>query len=193
MKRLFILTTFLLSISPICLNAQELTLEKCQQQARAHYPLIKWYGLIEKTKEYNISNIDKGYLPQVSLSAKASYQSDDRSSCSTRLVQKVGASEYFHLIDISNNYQEVMQCIEKGDVDLILEIPPHLERDLLKNGMAKVLISSNTVNGTKGTLGSSYLSNILCLRNPNVPFRLYFSLPGNKYRYPRTFQPLFGL
>ena len=161
MKRLFILTTFLLSISPICLNAQELTLEKCQQQARAHYPLIKWYGLIEKTKEYNISNIDKGYLPQVSLSAKASYQSDDRSSCSTRLVQKVGASEYFHLIDISNNYQEVMQCIEKGDVDLILEIPPHFERDLLKNGMAKVLISSNTVNGTKGTLGSSYLSNIV--------------------------------
>ena len=33
-------------------------------------------GLIEKTKEYNISNAGKGYLPQVSLSAKASYQSD---------------------------------------------------------------------------------------------------------------------
>ena len=49
MKRLFILTTFLLGISPICLNAQELTLEECQQQARAHYPLIKRYGLIEKT------------------------------------------------------------------------------------------------------------------------------------------------
>ena len=46
MKRLFILTTFLLGISPICLNAQELTLEECQQQARAHYPLIKRYGLI---------------------------------------------------------------------------------------------------------------------------------------------------
>lgn len=76
MKRLFILTTFLLGISPICLNAQELTLEESQQQARAHYPLIKRYGLIEKTKEYNISNADKGYLPQVSLSAKASYQSD---------------------------------------------------------------------------------------------------------------------
>ena len=44
--------------------------------SRAHYPLIKRYGLIEKTKEYNISNAGKGYLPQVSLSAKASYQSD---------------------------------------------------------------------------------------------------------------------
>ena len=72
MKRLFILTTFLLGISPICLNAQELTLEECQQQAQAHYPLIKRYGLIEKTKEYNISNAGKGYLHS-SLSAKASY------------------------------------------------------------------------------------------------------------------------
>ena len=40
---------------------------------------------------------------------------NDRIPYSTRLVQKVGASEYFHLIDVSNNYQEAMQCIEKGD------------------------------------------------------------------------------
>ena len=80
---------------------------------------------------------------------------NDRSPYSTRLVQKVGASEYFHLVDVSNSYQEAMQCIEKGDADLILE------RDLLKTGVAKVLVSANTVNGTKGTLGSSYLSNIV--------------------------------
>lgn len=76
MKRLVILTAFLLGIVPAQLVAQELTLEACQQQARAHYPLIKRHGLIEKTKEYNISNANKGYLPQFSLSAKASYQSD---------------------------------------------------------------------------------------------------------------------
>ena len=86
---------------------------------------------------------------------------NDRSPYSTRLIQKVGASEYFHLVDVSNSYQEAMQCIEKGDADLILEIPPHFERDLLKTGVAKVLVSANTVNGTKGTLGSSYLSNIV--------------------------------
>ena len=91
----------------------------------------------------------------------ANFVDNDRSPYSTRLVQKVGASEYFHLIDVSNNYQEAMQCIEKGDADLILEIPPHFERDLLKTGVAKVLVSANTVNGTKGTLGSSYLSNIV--------------------------------
>lgn len=76
MKRLFILIAFLLGVAPVFLKAQELTLEECQQQSQAYYPLIKRYGLIEKTQEYNISNANKGYLPQFSLSAKASYQSD---------------------------------------------------------------------------------------------------------------------
>ena len=31
---------------------------------------------MEKTKEYNLENAAKGYLPQFALSAKASYQSD---------------------------------------------------------------------------------------------------------------------
>ena len=86
---------------------------------------------------------------------------NDRSPHSTRLIQKAGASEYFHLVDVSSSYEKAMECIEKGDADLILEIPPHFERDLRKNGVANVLISANTVNGTKGTLGSSYLSNII--------------------------------
>lgn len=76
MKRLFMLTALLLTIPAIWIKAQELTLEECRQQAQAHYPLIKRYGLIEKTKEYSISNANKGYLPQISLSAQASYQSD---------------------------------------------------------------------------------------------------------------------
>lgn len=76
MKKIFILASFLLILPTAMLRAQELTLEECQQQAREHYPLIKRYGLIEKTKEYNISNANKGYLPQLSLSAKASYQSE---------------------------------------------------------------------------------------------------------------------
>lgn len=76
MKRPFILIAFLLALLPAHLKAQKLTLEECQQQAQNHYPLIKRYGLIEKTKEYSISNTNKGYLPQFSLVAKTSYQSD---------------------------------------------------------------------------------------------------------------------
>lgn len=54
----------------------QLRIEDCYQKAQANYPLIKQYDLIEKTKEYNLSNANKGYLPQMMFSAKATYQSD---------------------------------------------------------------------------------------------------------------------
>ena len=52
------------------------TLEECQQAAERNYPLIRQYGLIEQTTALTVSNIQKGWLPQVSASAQATYQSD---------------------------------------------------------------------------------------------------------------------
>lgn len=54
----------------------QLRIEACYQKAQANYPLIKQYGLIEKTEAYNLSNAAKGYWPQISFSAQATYQSD---------------------------------------------------------------------------------------------------------------------
>lgn len=54
----------------------QLTIEACHEKARQNYPLIKRSGLIEKSQNYNLSNVSKGYLPQFSVSAKATYQSD---------------------------------------------------------------------------------------------------------------------
>lgn len=54
----------------------QLTLDACREKARDNYPLIRQYGLIDRSVEYNLSNASRGYLPQVSLMAKASYQSE---------------------------------------------------------------------------------------------------------------------
>ena len=70
MKKLFLS----LKILPMMVTAQ--TLEECQQAAERNYPLIRQYGLIEKTTELTVANIRKGWLPQVSASAQATYQSD---------------------------------------------------------------------------------------------------------------------
>ena len=51
------------------------TLEECQQAAEKNYPLIKQYGLIAKTTQLTVKNIQKGWLPQVMVSAQATYQS----------------------------------------------------------------------------------------------------------------------
>ena len=52
------------------------TLDECQRAAERNYPLIRQYGLIEKTTELTVANIQKGWLPQLSASAQATYQSD---------------------------------------------------------------------------------------------------------------------
>ena len=70
MKKLFLGLMML----PLMVTAQ--TLEECQQAAERNYPLIRQYGLIEKTTELTVANIQKGWLPQVSASAQATYQSD---------------------------------------------------------------------------------------------------------------------
>ena len=59
---------------PIMLQAQ--TLEECQRAAENNYPLIRQYGLIDKTTELTVDNIQKGWLPQVSALAQVTYQSD---------------------------------------------------------------------------------------------------------------------
>lgn len=70
-------------ISVVALTALELSsayaqpdLEQCKEMARKHYPAIRQYDLISQSQDYNMSNVSKAWLPQVSLSAQATYQSD---------------------------------------------------------------------------------------------------------------------
>ena len=77
MKRTILITVITIlncQLSTINLSAQ--TLEECQRAAEQNYPLIRQYNLIEKTTELTVANIQKGWLPQVSASAQATYQSD---------------------------------------------------------------------------------------------------------------------
>ena len=54
----------------------QLTVEQCYGKARDNYPLVSRYKLIEQSEGYNLQNASKGYLPQFSLSAKATYQTE---------------------------------------------------------------------------------------------------------------------
>lgn len=75
-RPIFPLLAFILAVLPLKCAYGQLTVEQCQQMARQNYPLVRQYGLVERTARYNLANASKGYLPQVSLSGKASYQSD---------------------------------------------------------------------------------------------------------------------
>ena len=74
----------------------------------------------------------------------------DRTVESQRIVQKIASSNYFIFGGQKATYAEAMKDVEKGRADVILEI-----RD------GKYLIAANAVNGTKGAMGSAYLSQIV--------------------------------
>ena len=67
---------FLLGLVMLPAATMSQTLEECQQAAERNYPLIRQYDLIGKTTQLTVANIQKGWLPQVSAQAQATYQSD---------------------------------------------------------------------------------------------------------------------
>lgn len=73
MKRLTVILAALLL--PLTAAAQ-ITIEACYDSARANYPLIVRYDLIEKTKQYSLRNAALAYVPKFSISGQATYQSD---------------------------------------------------------------------------------------------------------------------
>ena len=82
----------------------------------------------------------------------------DRTMQSQQLVHQIEASNYFIFNGQKATYQEAMKDIETSKADIILEI-----RD------DQYLIAANAVNGTKGSIGSAYLSQIVTAHvMPNV-------------------------
>lgn len=72
MNKICLLFVFLFSVAA----SAQVRLEDCLEQTRANYPLVRQYELIEKSAEYSIENVSRNYIPQFSVSGKASYQSE---------------------------------------------------------------------------------------------------------------------
>lgn len=53
-----------------------LSIMECYDLARANYPQINRYGLINQSEQFQLNNIGKSWLPQLSVHGKASYQND---------------------------------------------------------------------------------------------------------------------
>jgi len=97
---------------------------------------------------------------------------NDQSTYSEQLTQKIISSNYFKLTDVSPNYNKAMKSIEKNQSDIILEIPPHFEKDIVNRQGAKVMISANAVNGMKGGIGMTYLVSIVSDFNAGIIAKL---------------------
>ncbi|WP_106827717.1 TolC family protein [Parabacteroides pacaensis] len=76
MKRFYGIWIAFFSVGVVCAQSDPISLEECYRWAKENYPLIRQYDLIRQSEEYTLDNASKGYLPQVAVNAKATYQNE---------------------------------------------------------------------------------------------------------------------
>jgi len=76
MKHYFSIFLLVIATQVFGQELESLTLIQSQDLAQKNYPLIKQRQLIKKTEAISLENLQKGFLPQLNISAQATYQSD---------------------------------------------------------------------------------------------------------------------
>lgn len=71
MKRLLFFMLSFSAMGHVCGQS----LEECRRMARENYPEIRRYELIERTRDYDLSNAARAWLPQIRLTGQATFQS----------------------------------------------------------------------------------------------------------------------
>lgn len=96
----------------------------------------------------------------------------DRSSYSRDLISDITASGYFRLVDYGHSFDEAFSYVESNTADLILEIPLNFEKGMVRDGLQKLFIAVNAINGTKANLGATYLNTIIKQYNADLQLDL---------------------
>ncbi|MBQ6155319.1 MAG: ABC transporter permease [Bacteroidales bacterium] len=81
---------------------------------------------------------------------------EDRSVLSTRIESHLANSDYFRMPEFAFDYNQAVELMDQGRVDLIVSIPAHFERDMLSGHGKSISLTANAVNATKGGQGIQY-------------------------------------
>jgi outer membrane protein TolC len=76
MKRLLLLLLIAFSLYAGAQPLQQLSLATAWELAQKNYPAVKQKDLVRQTAGISVENLQKGFLPQFSISGQATYQSD---------------------------------------------------------------------------------------------------------------------
>lgn len=92
----------------------------------------------------------------------------DNSQISSELIDKISHSSFFNITHFSKNKADSMNCIYENLCDIILEIPSDFSQNLRRENTANIGIMANSINSSKGVLGSGYLANIVNDFSPKI-------------------------
>lgn len=92
----------------------------------------------------------------------------DLSSTSREMTGKFSGSPFFVVIQGVFSPEKAEEMLKSDQADIILHIPQHFERDLVKDGHAQVLLAINAINGAVAGLIYAYSNSIIYQFNQSV-------------------------
>lgn len=85
----------------------------------------------------------------------------DKSSASRRLIAQFTASRYFRMQSYVGSHSEAERQLAADSADVALEIPPHFERDMVRDGVGKLGLTVHALNAQKAGLSNAYANGII--------------------------------
>jgi ABC-2 type transport system permease protein len=85
----------------------------------------------------------------------------DRTSTSRGLITRFAASGFFQVTGQSASLDVANEALLRGDVTMVLTIPPQFERDLVRDGAAPIELSVNAEKGSAAGIVQSYAATIV--------------------------------
>jgi ABC-2 type transport system permease protein len=99
---------------------------------------------------------------------KFSYIDHDHSAASRELVSKFEASKSFKIVNQFDTKEEANHEMQKGNIDIILEIPTHFERNLITEKNTTLSVSINAIDGASAGVENVYVSQIIGTYNQKI-------------------------
>jgi len=99
---------------------------------------------------------------------KFAYIDNDHSTSSRALIEKFEASTYFNVLTDFPTEKLASSAMLKGEVDVVLEIPSHFERDLLKEKKGALGVTINAIDGAAAGVENVYVSQIIQNYNRHI-------------------------
>lgn len=102
-----------------------------------------------------------------------SYVDYDKSTSSRALVDQFRASPYFNVLRDFSSKKNADEAMEKGEVEVVLEIPRHFEKSLVKNKKSDLAVYINAIDGAKAGVENVYINQIVASYNQNILVKAY--------------------
>ena len=99
---------------------------------------------------------------------KFGYIDNDRTSTSRALIERFNASTYFDVLTHFSSENIASSEMLKGNVDVVLEIPTHFERDLQKEKHSALGVTINAIDGAAAGVENVYVTQIIQRFNQQI-------------------------